>query len=432
MRDAPAEKTSPRRRQFRPGGGKAAAPLPAEPVCVAPQGAPSRLSRDGCAPYAGRRDGEPHRDPGSGWHLGTGGVMDGVTGDMTEGKAGDVKGDAADTAPTGVTGGVRDPAHAPAHGPARSGIRTDDPCPEPFGHTGCGTVRRVAPSGTPILRRHGVVPHVPILRGLHRMHVPKGRPSRPPYPWPGPRALLPLLSALCLTLLLLILLPGAARAQDITLDLGTGSLSARGIQMILLITVLSLAPGILITVTCFPFLVTVLSILRQALGLQQAPPNMLLISLALFLTWFIMEPVMTESWTRGIAPLVAEQMTPEEALPLAIAPFRGFMANRMDPDTFEAMAALRPDAAGIAPGPDAPLSVLIPSFMLSEIARAFQIGFLLFLPFLIIDLVVAAVLMSMGMMMVPPAIVSLPFKLSFFVIADGWTLLASALVRSYG
>ena len=151
--------------------------------------------------------------------------------------------------------------------------------------------------------------------------------------------------------------------------------------MILLITVLSLAPGIPITITCFPFLVTVLSILRQALGLQQAPPNMLIVSLALFLTWFIMEPVMTESWSAGISPLIEERLTVEEALPRAVDPFRGFMANRMDVDTFEAMAALRPEADQIETGPGAPLSVLIPSFMLSEIARAFQIGFLLFLPF---------------------------------------------------
>jgi flagellar biosynthetic protein FliP len=107
------------------------------------------------------------------------------------------------------------------------------------------------------------------------------------------------------------------------------------------------------------------------------------------------------------------------------------MAARLDPETFDAMAALRPDAAAIIPGPEAPLSVLVPSFMLSEIARAFQVGFLIFLPFLIIDLVIAAVLMSMGMMMVPPAIVSLPFKLAFFVIADGWSLIATSLVRGY-
>src|SRR6056297_1431913 len=186
-----------------------------------------------------------------------------------------------------------------------------------------------------------------------------------------------------------------------------------------------------VMITAFPFIITVLSILRQGIGLQQSPPNMLLVSLALFLTWFVMEPTFTTAWEAGIAPLVAEGIPLEEALPRAIAPFRGFMAARLDGTTFEAMAALRPDADSLAAGPDAPLSVLVPSFMLSEIARAFQIGFLIFLPFLIIDLVIAAVLMSMGMMMVPPAIVSLPFKLAFFVIADGWSLLAASLVRGY-
>ena len=211
-----------------------------------------------------------------------------------------------------------------------------------------------------------------------------------------------------------------------------GSISARAVQLIALITVLSLAPGIAIMVTCFPFIVTVLAILRQAIGLQQSPPNMLIVSLALFLTYFVMEPVFSEAWRLGLAPLLAEQVEVEEAVPLVMEPFRGFMTARVDAETFAAMADLRPDVDMTAPAPEAPLSVLIPSFMLSEIARAFQIGFLIFLPFLIIDLVVAAVLMSMGMMMVPPAIVSLPFKLAFFVIADGWSLVAGALVRSYG
>jgi flagellar biosynthetic protein FliP len=158
---------------------------------------------------------------------------------------------------------------------------------------------------------------------------------------------------------------------------------------------------------------------------------MLIVSLALFLTYFVMEPVFTQAWQDGIAPLISETIDVETALQRGIEPFRGFMAARVDPDTYQAMAELRPDVAVADPGPDAPLSVLIPSFLLSEVARAFQIGFLVFLPFLIIDLVVAAILMSMGMMMVPPAIVSLPFKLAFFVVADGWSLIASALVRSY-
>ncbi|MCR9127387.1 MAG: flagellar type III secretion system pore protein FliP [Rhodobacteraceae bacterium] len=224
----------------------------------------------------------------------------------------------------------------------------------------------------------------------------------------------------------------AGLAQELSISLGEGgSVTARSIQLILLITVLSLAPGLAIMVTCFPFIVTVLSILRQAIGLQQSPPNMLIVSLALFLTYFVMEPVFTTAWENGVAPLLAETIDVEAATREVLAPFRSFMAARVDSDTFIAMADLRPDTDATAPSPDAPLSILVPSFLLSEISRAFQIGFLIFLPFLIIDLVVAAILMSMGMMMVPPAIVSLPFKLAFFVVADGWALVAGSLVRSY-
>ncbi|MCV3269886.1 flagellar type III secretion system pore protein FliP [Roseobacter sinensis] len=237
---------------------------------------------------------------------------------------------------------------------------------------------------------------------------------------------------LSITLLVLLLLPAAGAAQEFSVSLGDeGSISARTIQLFAIITVLSLAPGLAIMVTCFPFLVTVLSILRQAIGLQQSPPNMLIVSLALFLTYFIMEPVFTDAWTNGIVPLNDDLIDVETAFVRTLEPFRIFMAGRLDPDTFFAMAELRPETINATPTPDAPLSVLVPSFLLSEISRAFQIGFLIFLPFLIIDLVVAAILMSMGMMMVPPVIVSLPFKLAFFVIADGWSLIAGSLVRSY-
>lgn len=225
-----------------------------------------------------------------------------------------------------------------------------------------------------------------------------------------------------------LLMPGMAAAQEITLDLGDGSsLTARSFQLIAMITLLSLAPGLAVMITCFPFVVTVLSILRQAIGLQQSPPNMLIVSLALFLTYFVMAPVFEQAYAAGIAPLIAGELTPETAIPLIYEPFRGFMLNRVDQSTLVSLAELRPGADAV--DPDA--SVLIPSFMLSEVERAFQIGFLVFLPFLVIDLVVAAILMSMGMMMVPPAIVSLPFKLAFFVVADGWTLITGALVRSY-
>ena len=157
----------------------------------------------------------------------------------------------------------------------------------------------------------------------------------------------------------------------------------------------------------------------------------MIVSLALFLTYFVMEPVFREAWEVGIGPLTEGTLEPEIALPAAMEPFREFMALRVDQDTLATLAAVAPERA---PGPDGapPLSVLIPSFLLSEIQRGFEVGFLVFLPFLVIDLVVAAVLMSMGMMMVPPAVVALPFKLAFFVLADGWTLLAGAMVCSYG
>lgn len=194
---------------------------------------------------------------------------------------------------------------------------------------------------------------------------------------------------------------------------------------------LSLVPGLAIMITAFPFIVTVLSILRQAIGLQQSPPNMLIVSLALFLTYFVMEPVFSEAWALGAEPFANGTMELEEAFLAALDPFRVFMSARIDGETFDSLAALRETTTATKVGPDAPLSLIVPSFLLSEIARAFQIGFLVYLPFLIIDLVVAAVLMSMGMMMVPPAIVSLPFKLAFFVVADGWSLVSGALVRSY-
>jgi len=230
----------------------------------------------------------------------------------------------------------------------------------------------------------------------------------------------------------LVFLPGLAAAQAVSIDLGGEStLTLRTVQLFVLVTLLSLAPGLAIMVTCFPFMVTVLSILRQAVGVQQAPPNMMIVSLALFLTYFVMEPVFREAWETGINPLLQGQMEADQAIPIAIAPFREFMLGRVDPNTLSVML----DASPSEPTDnieDVDLSVLVPSFLLSEIQRGFEVGFLVFLPFLIIDLVVAAVLMSMGMMMVPPAVVALPFKLAFFVVADGWTLLAGAMVRSYG
>jgi flagellar biosynthetic protein FliP len=232
--------------------------------------------------------------------------------------------------------------------------------------------------------------------------------------------------------LLLGLAAGPAAAQDLAAALGDASLANRALQLVVLVGLISLVPGLLVMVTCFPFIITVLSVLRQAIGLQQAPPNMLLVSLALFLTWFVMEPVFLASWANGISPWLDGTLLLEDAFGPATAPFRAFMAARVDAETLATIAGLRPDLDPAVTGPDqVPLSVLVPSFLLSEIQRAFLVGFLVFLPFLVIDLVVAAVLMSMGMMMVPPAIVALPFKLAFFVVVDGWTLVTMGLVEGY-
>lgn len=231
---------------------------------------------------------------------------------------------------------------------------------------------------------------------------------------------------------LLLLSATSVTAQEISLSFGEdASLAGRSIQLLALVTILSIVPGLAIMITCFPFIVTVLAILRQAIGLQQSPPNMLIVSLALFLTYFVMEPVFVEAWSLGLGPLSAGELEVEPALANAIAPFREFMTLRIDPDTLQTLSDIRPQSSTDANLGSTPLSLMIPSFLLSEIERAFQVGFLIFLPFLIIDLVVAAILMSMGMMMVPPAIVSLPFKLAFFVVADGWSLVSASLVSSY-
>ena len=179
--------------------------------------------------------------------------------------------------------------------------------------------------------------------------------------------------------------------------------------------------------------VTVLSLLRQGIGLQQAPPNMLIVTLALFLSWFVMEPVFTEAWENGLGPLMDGTISNEQAWERGSTPFRLFMERRASPDVIGELAAASPNQHdSVVPGQPTPLPLLVPAFLLSELQRGFEVGFMIFLPFLIIDLVVASILMSMGMMMVPPVVVSLPLKLAFFVVADGWSLLAGALVRGYG
>ena len=230
------------------------------------------------------------------------------------------------------------------------------------------------------------------------------------------------------------LAPFAASAQSVNIDLGegaTGASTGRLLQIIALLTVLSLAPGILIMVTSFTRVVVVLSLLRAAIGGQQTPPNMVMVSLAMFLTAFVMAPTFQQAYTDGIAPLMAEQIDEQTAFTRSAAPFKLFMLSQVR----EKDLGLFMDMAGAEPAEspeEVSLQILIPAFMISELRRAFEIGFLLFVPFLIIDMVVASVLMSMGMMMLPPVMIALPFKLVFFVLVDGWYLVAGSLVRSFG
>lgn len=230
----------------------------------------------------------------------------------------------------------------------------------------------------------------------------------------------------------LLLLPAIAGAQEVNIDLGEGgSFTGRVLQLIALMTVLSLAPAILVVVTSFTRIVIVLSLLRSAMGVQTTPPNVVIISLALFLTAFIMAPTFEAAWEQGIEPLLNEEIEEREAFTRATGPLRDFMLTHVrekDLALFLDIGRIQTD--GLDPA-DTPLQVLIPAFMISELRRAFEIGFLLFIPFLVIDMVVASVLMSMGMMMLPPIIISLPFKLIFFVIVDGWNLVAVSLVRSF-
>ena len=227
-------------------------------------------------------------------------------------------------------------------------------------------------------------------------------------------------------------LAGTAMAQSLSLDFGDGDGSTTGriVQLIAVLTVLSLAPGILVTVTSFTRIVIVLSLLRTALGTQQSPPNIVMVSLALFLSAFIMAPAFTAAWQNGLSPLIEERIDEATAFEEVTAPFRTFMLNNVrdkDLQLFQEIADLNDTETGAA----APLQVLVPAFMISELRRAFEIGFLLYLPFIVIDMIIASILMSMGMMMLPPVIVSLPFKLIFFVLIDGWYMVVGSLVKSF-
>ena len=238
---------------------------------------------------------------------------------------------------------------------------------------------------------------------------------------------------LLLGALLAALAVSPALAQSVAIDLGAAGgagATARLVQLTALITVLSLAPSLLVMVTAFTRIIIVLSLLRSALGTQGTPPNSVLIGLALFLTFFVMQPVLDQSWVQGLLPMSEGRIGEIEGLRLAAEPFRGFMAANVRADDLRLFLDLAklPDPAS----PDqTPWRALVPAFMVGELRRAFEMGFLLYLPFLVIEMVVASVLMSLGMMMLPPNVVSLPFKLIFFVLVDGWRLVSGSLVQSF-
>lgn len=240
------------------------------------------------------------------------------------------------------------------------------------------------------------------------------------------------------TTLVCLAWPVAALAQQaaqsgsaLNIDLGTGAgLTQRVVQLVGLMTVLSLAPSIVIMTTSFVRIIVVLSLLRTALGMQQSPPNAVLVSLALFLSAIVMAPTWQDAYDSGIRPLMDQQIELPQAFDLASEPVKTFMlaqVDRGDLALFTRLSKIEPPQNV----QELPLRVVTPAFMISELKKAFEIGFLLFVPFLVIDLVVASVLMSMGMMMLPPVVVSLPFKLIFFVLVDGWRLVAGSLVESF-
>jgi flagellar biosynthesis protein FliP len=237
---------------------------------------------------------------------------------------------------------------------------------------------------------------------------------------------------------LVLLVAGSrdAAAQVPSLDTlippGDGTATGRVVQLIAIVTVLSVAPGLLIMVTCFTRFVIALSFLRAGLGLQTTPANIVLISLALFMTFYVMAPSFDRAWEDGMKPLMANTIKEDEAYTRITAPFRLFMRTHVrekDLKLFEELAGVQPPPEGT----DAviELRVLIPAFMISELRRGFEIGFLITLPFLVIDMIVATLTMSMGMMMLPPTVISLPFKILFFILIDGWNLLIGGLIRSF-
>lgn len=241
------------------------------------------------------------------------------------------------------------------------------------------------------------------------------------------------LAATILAWAAILLWSTAADAQSVSIDLGQGGqagTTSRLIQITVAVAVLSLAPSLLVMATAFTRIVIVLSLLRSGIGAQGTPPNTVIIGLALFLTFFVMQPTLEKAWSSGLLPMARGEVTDIAGLQATAEPFRKFMLANARPSDLTSFLDLGRVAPPAEPG-EMPWRVLLPAFIVGELRRAFEMGFVLFLPFLIIDMVVASVLMSMGMMMLPPSIVSLPFKLVFFVLVDGWRLIAGSLVQSF-
>jgi flagellar biosynthetic protein FliP len=226
--------------------------------------------------------------------------------------------------------------------------------------------------------------------------------------------------------------PAAAQTVDLNALIPAGGATASGriIELVAILTVLSVAPGLLIMVTSFTRFIVALSFLRSGLGLQSAPANLVLISLALFMTFFVMAPTFDRAWQNGLKPLMDNQISQQDALAAVVEPFREFMLGQVRDKDMALFEGLSKGRFEVTDRSKADLRLLIPAFMISELRRGFEIGFLIVLPFLVIDMIVATLTMSMGMMMLPPSVISLPIKILFFVLIDGWNLLIGSLVRS--
>lgn len=239
-----------------------------------------------------------------------------------------------------------------------------------------------------------------------------------------------------LLLLVLLFSSSPSRAQDVSAGLfeavQTGATSGTIVQLFLFVSVLAFIPALLIAVTSFTRFIVIVSILRSGIGLQTTPANLILISLSLFLTFYVMSPVFEKSWTDGVQPMIEKRLTETEALPKLMEPFRTFMLNNVREKDLKLFADLAVERGlAVSDNNEVSYQVLVPAFMISELRRGFEIGFLIVLPFLVIDLVVATITMAMGMMMLPPTVIALPLKIMFFVLIDGWHMLVGSMVRSF-